>query len=78
MLFPTLFAMFTGCCGTIQCAIEEDGRGQCVGGSVCKSRYFTWKCGDTVVSSEKKCICGEQTLTRDIKYNVAQNNRRIY
>ena len=50
------------CCGNIQCVAEEDGRGLCVGGSVCKSEKQTWPCGDTLVSSEKICKCGEHSL----------------
>ena len=54
-----------GCCGTVQCNIDKEGRGLCVGGSVCKTRSYTWQCGDAVVSSDKKCRCGEQALTNE-------------
>ena len=52
-----------GCCGSVQCNIDEDGRGVCVGGSVCKSEHGTWECGDTMVSTHKNCRCGGYSLT---------------
>ena len=54
-----------GCCGPVQCVIEEDGSGRCDGGSVCKSLGFTWECGNTVIQYDKKCKCGDDTLSFD-------------
>lgn len=52
------------CCGIIRCELTDTG-GVCHGGSVCKSSRQTWPCGDTIMSSNKKCLCGDYAITRD-------------
>ena len=61
------------CCGTVQCSVDDAGRGVCGDGSVCSSRHRTWLCGDAVVSSEMKCQCGDDTLTiKDYWYGAGK------
>ena len=54
------FANKKSCCGSIHCVVEDSGRGICPGGIVCESSDATWSCGDTMVSSDKQCQCGDE------------------